>query len=237
MVLALVLVLRLALALVHALHRDAVAALRRECSSAPARVLHAASPFPSRRPPAHRGCPPTAQCMDWTFGSSAMRRAEASYNGRSGSRPVYFGVGTYGTSDDAQQGLGACYRLSVAGVDRDLLLQSINTGSDVDGNQFDLQIGDGGAGAFNTCAGGASSMYPGNYTPWGKQYGGVDHRKDCANLPMYVRPHHATATGAQCARLVPGPVGGRAPRAPCVFVQHRALWTYPAHAHGLLCGF
>lgn len=123
-------------------------------------------------------------CMDWTFGSTAMRKQESEFSSRTGQK-VYFGVGTYGTSDDIQRGLGACYRLQVEGVDRDLLVQSINTGSDVDGNQFDLQIGDGGAGAFNTCAGSGSSMYPGDYSAWGHVYGGVDNRAQCQNLPPY----------------------------------------------------
>ena len=34
-------------------------------------------------------------------------------------------------------------------------------GWDVDGNQFDLQIAAGGAGAFNVCAGSAGSMFSG----------------------------------------------------------------------------
>ena len=124
-------------------------------------------------------------CMDWTFGSTAMIAAETAFNKREGD-DVYFGVGTYGTSDDPQRGLGACYRLEVDTVDKSILVQSINTGSDVAGNQFDLQIGDGGTGAFNTCAGSPdSSMYPGPISAWGHQYGGVDNRADCAGLPKY----------------------------------------------------
>eukprot|EP00929_Paragymnodinium_shiwhaense_P045945 TRINITY_DN23416_c0_g1_i1.p1 TRINITY_DN23416_c0_g1~~TRINITY_DN23416_c0_g1_i1.p1 ORF type:complete len:366 (-),score=80.66 TRINITY_DN23416_c0_g1_i1:216-1313(-) len=129
-------------------------------------------------------------CMDWTFGSAGMKKAEEAFNSRAGD-DVRFGVGTYGTSDDIQRGLGACYRLSVDGMDKDLIVQSINTGSDVTGNQFDLQIGDGGAGAFNTCAGGSdpghNTMYPGTYdeSNWGKQYGGVDNKAQCKNLPKY----------------------------------------------------
>lgn len=117
----------------------------------------------------------------------SLLTAEASFNEAGGlsGQQVYFGVGAYGTSSDAQRGLGACYLLDVTGVDRPLLVQSINTGSDVDGNQFDLMIGDGGAGAFNTCAGSATSMFPGSYAPWGKQYGGVDNREQCAGLPPY----------------------------------------------------
>jgi len=123
-------------------------------------------------------------CMDWTFGSTAMRKAEESFNNRTSDK-VYFGIGTYGTGSDPQHGLGACYRIKADGLDRPLLVQSINTGSDVAGNQFDLQIGDGGAGAYNTCAGSDSAMYPGGVEPWGRQYGGVDNRADCANLPKY----------------------------------------------------
>jgi hypothetical protein len=75
--------------------------------------------------------------------------------------------------------------MQVKGVDKDIIVQSINTGSDVAGNQFDLQIGDGGAGAFNTCAGKNSSMYPGTVAAWGHQYGGVDTRAACTGLPKY----------------------------------------------------
>lgn len=69
----------------------------------------------------------------------------------------------------------------------DLLVQSINTGSDVAGNQFDLQVGDGGAGIFNTCAGSSGAMFPGPYSEdtWGHQYGGVDNKAQCKNLPSY----------------------------------------------------
>jgi len=87
--------------------------------------------------------------------------------------------------------MGACYRLKVDGMKHDLLLQSINTGSDVTGNQFDMQIGDGGAGAFNTCAGGKTpghdTMYPGTYdsSNWGHQYGGVENKEQCTNLPKF----------------------------------------------------
>ena len=65
---------------------------------------------------------------------------------------VWFGVGTFGTTEDAMQGLGNCYRMKVrdtecgnieAGefLDREIIAQAINTGSDVANIQFDLQIG------------------------------------------------------------------------------------------------
>ena len=77
-------------------------------------------------------------CMDWTFGSQALLRAEAAFEAAQHEQ-VYFGVGSFG-SDDQMGGLGACYRLTVEGVSRDLILQAVNTGSDVQGNQFDLQV-------------------------------------------------------------------------------------------------
>lgn len=116
-----------------------------------------------------------------------MRAAEAKFHSRTG-EDVYFGIGTYGNSKET---LGACFRISVGGTSKDVLAQSVNTGSDVSGNQFDLQVGDGGAGLFNSCAGGSSpgvnSMFPGPYSldTWGKQYGGVDNRSGCTNLPLY----------------------------------------------------
>lgn len=139
-------------------------------------------------------CPPDAQggdmafaCMDWTFGSKTMQAQEASFSARTGEH-VYFGVGSFG-SDDPQSGLGMCVRLTVEGVSKDIIAQSINTGSDVSGNQFDLQVGDGGAGLFNACAGGSSpgtnSMFSGSKDAWGHQYGGVDNREDCSGLPSF----------------------------------------------------
>ena len=128
----------------------------------------------------------TFACMDWTFGSMAMRRAETSFKARTG-EDVFFGVGTYGNAEDPLHGLGACYRLSVEGVTKDIIAQSINTGHDVAATQFDLQIGAGGAGAFNTCAGDDRSMFPGGRGVWGCQYGGVDNRSACAKLPKYPR--------------------------------------------------
>ena len=70
------------------------------------------------------------------------------------------------------QGLGACYRLVVRSTDcsdrlggtkleRDIIAQSVNTGFDVSNIQFDLQMGNGGTGAFNNCAGDSWSMFPG----------------------------------------------------------------------------
>mmetsp|Transcript_90854 Transcript_90854/g.261784 ORF Transcript_90854/g.261784 Transcript_90854/m.261784 type:complete len:361 (-) Transcript_90854:263-1345(-) len=125
-------------------------------------------------------------CLDWTFGSTAMKAAEAEFLAETGD-DVFFGIGTYGTSADPQSGLGACFRLRVQGMKKDIIAQSINTGHDVAGNQFDVQMGAGGAGAYNTCSGESSSMFPGRVEDWGCQYGGIDSREACANLPKYPR--------------------------------------------------
>jgi hypothetical protein len=116
-----------------------------------------------------------------------MLAAERKYNCRSGRAPVYFGVGTYGRKDDDMHGLGMCVQLEVDGVDRDIIAQSINTGFDVAGNQFDLQIGAGGTGAYNTCSGGKGAMFSGSKEAWGQQYGGPENRTQCADLPRYPR--------------------------------------------------
>merc|ERR1719229_665520 len=103
-----------------------------------------------------------------------MRQAESAFAQQSG-EDVFFGVGTFGVAKEAdpQQGLGACYRMTVEGVAKDIIAQSINTGFDVAGNQFDLQMGAVGTGAHNTCAGSheGGSMFPGSTSVWGCQYG------------------------------------------------------------------
>ena len=39
--------------------------------------------------------------MDWTFGSKSMKKAEEAFNSQYNDK-VYFGVGTYGASDDCK---------------------------------------------------------------------------------------------------------------------------------------
>lgn len=61
---------------------------------------------------------------------------------------IKFGVGTYGDSE-AMKGIGKCFRMKHDMSNTELIVQSINTGGDVSGNQFDLTQGDGGTGIFN----------------------------------------------------------------------------------------
>ena len=117
-----------------------------------------------------------------------MQKAEQAFKEKTG-EDVYFGVGTNGTAQ-SKDSLGKCYRLAVSGVNKDLIVQAINTGGDVQENQFDLQTGDGGFGAFDDCAGSPDvSMFYDPNDPsaknWGKIYGGVDNRSDCMKLPRY----------------------------------------------------
>jgi len=134
-------------------------------------------------------------CMDWTFGSNKLKEQEQKFNSRTGQN-VWFGVGTFGTTADQMQGLGNCYRLVVretscydrmAGkeLERNIIAQAINTGHDVSNIQFDLQIGNGGTGAFNNCAGDGWSMFPGAFDEsiWGAQYGGCDYRDSSQGSP------------------------------------------------------
>ena len=135
---------------------------------------------------------------------------------------VWFGVGTFGTDEDKMQGLGNCYRMKVQdtncedplgglALERDIIAQAINTGSDVANIQFDLQIGNGGTGAYNSCAGQSSSMFPGlenvnkphfntwhrqgpwTESVWGAPYGGCEYRDSsegspsCDDLPPYTQ--------------------------------------------------
>ena len=47
------------------------------------------------------------------------------------------------------------------------------------------QVGNGGTGAFNNCAGDGWSMFPGEFTEqvWGAQYGGCDYRDSSQGSP------------------------------------------------------
>ena len=74
-----------------------------------------------------------------------MKAREQSYFDRTGDS-VYFGVGSYGND---QTRAGNCYRVTAGSVDRDLIVQVVNQGGDVPDGNFDLQVGDGGYGAFD----------------------------------------------------------------------------------------
>lgn len=62
-----------------------------------------------------------------------------------------------------------------------MLVQSVNTGGDLSGNQFDLQIPGGGTGIFDGC----SSQFGGIA---GAQYGGISDRSECDSMPDKLKP-------------------------------------------------
>lgn len=128
-------------------------------------------------------------CMDWTLGSVQMQKAEKAFKSRTGV-DVHFGVGTFmgqGDKVGTDKHLGACFRLTFYNGQKDIIAQAVNTGYDMSHpNQFDLQMGAGGMGAFNACAGDASlSMFSGSKSVWGIVYGGIQNEVNCQKLPEY----------------------------------------------------
>jgi len=80
----------------------------------------------------------------------------------------------------------ACFALSFTSaplVGKTMVVQVTNTGGDVGGNQFDLQIPGGGVGIFNGC----SSQWGAPSDGWGSRYGGVSSDSDCSQLPAQLQ--------------------------------------------------
>ena len=106
------------------------------------------------------------QCIDWTFGSSANAAREASFFAETGQN-VYFGVASYSKANRIEAGL--CYRITARNIDRDLIVQIVNRGSDVLDGNVDLQTGDGGFGLYNACTQETTKMpqFSGAASNWG----------------------------------------------------------------------
>jgi hypothetical protein len=105
------------------------------------------------------------QCIDWTVGSKANKAREASFYSETG-QSVYFAVGSYGSNPS---GGGLCYRISSNSIDRDIILQVVNYGTDVPLGNFDVQISDGGFGIYNACTQESTTMpqFDGPASLWG----------------------------------------------------------------------
>lgn len=131
------------------------------------------------------------QCIDWSVGSILNQERESSFYNSTGQR-VYFGVGSYGND---QTRAGKCYRITASGIDRDLIVQVVNQGGDVPDGNFDLQMGDGGFGAWNACTNSGTSVpqFDGSSSQWGNEYGGWYTRDGCYNLPQWP---HCNSSGA-----------------------------------------
>lgn len=118
-----------------------------------------------------------------TVGSSRNAAREASFLARTGNK-VYLGVGSYG-NDNANAGY--CVRITTNYVDRDIIAQVVNQGSDVHEHNFDIQTGDGGFGIFDACTidGTFIPQYSGTGEVWGNNLGGVSLPSECSYLPPY----------------------------------------------------
>ncbi|GAB5588602.1 hypothetical protein Unana1_03502 [Umbelopsis nana] len=80
-----------------------------------------------------------------------------------------------------------CYALtftSGAVAGKQFVVQITNTGGDLGGNQFDLEIPGGGVGIYNGCTPQWNSPANG----WGDRYGGVSSASDCSQLPAVLQP-------------------------------------------------
>ncbi|PXF40024.1 hypothetical protein BWQ96_10269 [Gracilariopsis chorda] len=92
-------------------------------------------------------------CMDWTFGSQKMNYQQFVYRARLGLREnIFFGMGSYGSGTG---NLGKCFKfyLDTLGSSTAVVFQVTNEGVDIRNNQVDMQMGAGGFGIFNVCAG------------------------------------------------------------------------------------
>ncbi|KAI5367782.1 Putative Cellulose-binding domain, fungal, glycoside hydrolase, family 45 [Septoria linicola] len=81
----------------------------------------------------------------------------------------------------------ACYKLSFTSQinGKVMVVQATNIGYDVQSTQFDLALPGGGVGAFPQ---GCQKQYKAGPSGWGRQYGGVSSRSECAQLPERLQP-------------------------------------------------
>ncbi|ORX98730.1 RlpA-like double-psi beta-barrel-protein domain-containing protein-containing protein [Clohesyomyces aquaticus] len=76
----------------------------------------------------------------------------------------------------------SCYQLTFTSgpvYGKKMVVQVVNTGTDLGNNQFDLAIPGGGQGDLQGC----TKEFGGSADLWGASYGGVAHREDCNALP------------------------------------------------------
>ena len=118
-----------------------------------------------------------------TVGSARNKAREASFLSRTNTK-VYFGVGSYGNDNS---NAGYCLRITTDAIDRDIIAQVVNQGSDVHADNFDLQTADGGFGIFDACSidGTSIPQYTGPGEAWGDNLGGARVASQCMNIPPY----------------------------------------------------
>ena len=142
-------------------------------------------------------------CMDWSVGSEAMTAAATRHaeSAPTSAATPHYGIGSFGSNTEH---LGKCFGLTVAGVDRPVVLQVLNSGPDVHTGNFDIQQAAGGFGIHNGCVGpvdthdGASPfpsrhpLFDSTHAAWGAdtsnggtRYGGFAAEAGCDNLPDF----------------------------------------------------
>ncbi|CAM9465819.1 unnamed protein product [Ascophyllum nodosum] len=141
-------------------------------------------------------------CVDWSVGSARMKAAQGQYSASNGDA-VIFGMGSYGSQTDGN--MGKCYRFTLDTGAIDIIAQVTNFGADVASNQFDMQMGGGGFGVWNACAGPTDHLqneaspceaeetddihgpplYSLGQENWGKRCGGQTSIEGCLHLPDY----------------------------------------------------
>eukprot|EP01038_Epipyxis_sp_PR26KG_P006407 gene6407-8818_t len=120
-------------------------------------------------------------CIDWSMGSYNMKVKEADFK-KQNAQNVYFAVGAIGDVTTSTDKAGFCYRLTIKGVNRDIIAQVIDAKGGVDNGGFSVQltnIGSDGSAAACLAASSSLPMYPGNY------YGWHANPAICATLPSY----------------------------------------------------
>lgn len=133
-------------------------------------------------------------CMDWNAGSEAMENAAEAYASRlhlSGDQTPIFAVGSVGHAT-TNYNMGKCFKFTLQGVTRPLIMQAVNEGGDVASGNIDVMMGAGGEGAYLGCTAPdyqADPMfgphsYPGVFGQTALK-GGPATKGKCANLPAW----------------------------------------------------
>eukprot|EP00171_Calliarthron_tuberculosum_P009020 IDg9020t1 len=144
-------------------------------------------------------------CMDWTFGSQKLSYYQYVYKTSLGLKEdIHFGMGSYGSG---KGNLGKCFKfyLNTLGSSGAVVFQVTNEGVDIGRNQVDMQMGAGGFGIFNVCAGptnknpdskpcqentGADNInaYPQfdgtSHSSFGERCGGQKTKSQCDSVPL-----------------------------------------------------
>ncbi|CAM9544791.1 unnamed protein product [Laminaria digitata] len=138
-------------------------------------------------------------CVDWSVGSGTMQEAQGKHY-ENAQEWVIFGMGSYGGIED--DNMGKCYKFNLDTGASPIIGQVTNFGEDVRLAQFDMQMGGGGFGVWNACAGATYHtinendpcetatedipvwpLFPGSDSSWGKRCGGQTTIDGCDNLP------------------------------------------------------